>query len=254
MKKLFFIYILLSNITITIAQDDYVSDIKIEDQTSKFKGIPNPDFTNYTFTASAYTLKKRDFRFSNTDIIFGKASYGLTDNTMASINISLIGTTVAAIKQRINLNDAIDLAFSASAGQALFLPKDSIVLITGGQSLITFGDHQNNFTVGAGFYYAKGNYDLVGEKRELFLQNIFVATQQQLKPKTYLVAEGMYFLNYNAFTGSLALKFIIKTNMSLLVGLMPLFRDGRVTPNRSAIEGGVVPVASFRLYLDRHID
>ena len=238
MKKFiaFFIFTLL--LLQVKAQDDYVSDEKIPSKDEIYDGIPNPDFTNYTFTASAYTLKKRDFRFSNTDIIFNKVSFGLSNKTTASLNMSFAGTFVGAIKHNINLNKGVDLAFSASAGQALYLPKDSVVNVAGLQSLITFGDLQNNFTVGAGFYYAKGNYDLVIDERELYLQNIFIATQQQLRPKTYLVAEGMYFLNYNAFTGSLALKFIIKTKMSLLVGLMPLYRDGRIAPNRSAAEGG----------------
>lgn len=254
MKKLFIFFAFLLSLSQLKAQDDYVLEEKPISTEKPDAGIPNPDFTNYTFTASAYTLKKRDMRFSNTDIIFNKFSYGISDKTTGSLNISFAGTFTAAIKHNINLNDGIDLAFSASAGQALFLPTDSVVYITGGQSLITFGNHQNNFTAGVGFYYAKGNYDLVVEERELYLQNIFVATQQQLRPKTYLVVEGIYFLNYNAFAGSLALKFIIKSNMSLLVGLMPLYRDGRVAPGRSAVEGGVAPVASFRLYLDRHID
>lgn len=252
MKKFFFIFILLFNCLFLFSQDDYVADGKIENKTSKHKGVSNPDFTNYTLTASAYTLNKRDFRFSNTDIIFTKASYGLRDNTTVSVNTSLAGTFVGAIKQNININDGIDLALSASAGQALFVPEDSVVNIVGGQALITLGDHQNNFTIGTGFYYAKSNYDVIDNNREFYLQNIFVATQRQIRPKTYIVAEGIYFFNYNTFVGSLALKFIIKTRMSLLVGIMPLYRNGRITPNRSTIEGGVVPVASFRFYLDRH--
>ncbi|MDF1672920.1 MAG: hypothetical protein P1U41_05420 [Vicingaceae bacterium] len=252
MKKLFIFFTFTLMLLQVKAQDDYVSNEKIPSKEEVYDGIPNPDFTNYTFTASAYTLKKRDFRFSNTDIIFNKVSYGLSNRTTASLNTSFAGTFIGAIKHNINLNEGVDLAFSASAGQALYLPKDSIIYAAGLQSLITFGDLQNNFTVGAGFYYAKSNYGMVVEERELYLQNIFVATQQQLRPKTYLVAEGIYFLNYNAFAGSLALKFIIKTRMSLLVGLMPIYRDGRVAPNRSVAEGGVIPVASFRMYLDRH--
>jgi len=252
MERLIFFFIIISSISLK-AQDDYVAnDIDNSKTENDYLGIPNPDFTNYTFTASAYTLKKRDFRFSGTDIIFLKGSYGLTNKTTVSLNTSFIGTFVGAIKHNININDGVDLAFSASGGQVWYLPEDSFVNIIGGQALLTLGDYQNNFTVGAGFYYANGNYDLVNDKRELYLQNIFVATQRQLKPKTYLIAEGIYFLNYNAFAGSIALKFIIKTKMALLAGLMPLYRDGRVTPNRSRTEGGIAPVVSFRLYLDRH--
>lgn len=234
-----------------IAQDDYVSDKKTK-KARMFSNIPNPDFTNYTFTASAYTLKKRDFRFTNTDIVFTKVSYGLTNNTMVSGNMSFAGTFVGAIKHKVNLNEGIDLAFSASIGQALYLPEDSFVMVTGGQSILTFGDYQNNFSIGAGFYYAKANYILVNDKDDLYLNNIFIGVQRQIRPKTYLLGEAMYFWNYNSFIGSLAMKFIIKTKFSLIVGLMPLWRDAQISPNRNSVEGGVLPVIAFRMWLNRN--
>ena len=252
MKKFFFFFTLITLSSLINAQDDYVEEIGKKPKNRMFSGTPNPDFTNYTFTASAYTLRKRDFRFSNTDIIFSKVSYGLTNKTTASLNMSFAGTFIGAIKHKININDGLDLGFSVSAGQALLLPEDSVVISTGGQAILTLGDHQNNFTIGSGFYYAESNFDMVSDKRQLYLNNLFVATQQQIRPKTYLIAEGMYFWNYNSFVGSVALKFIIKTRMSLLVGLMPIYRDGRISPNRSSVEGGVIPVISFRMWLDRH--
>lgn len=234
-----------------IAQDDYVSEKKIKKKKG-FTNIPNPDFTNYTFTASAYTLKKRDFRFTNTDVIFSKVSYGLTNNTMVSANMSFAGTFIGSIKHKINLNEGLDLAFTASAGQGLYLPTDSVIFVTGGQSILTFGDYQNNFSIGAGFYYAKANYIMVNDEDELFLNNIYFGVQRQIKPRTYLLGEAMYFWNYNSFVGSLALKFIIKKRFSLITGLMPVWRDARVSPNRNVVQGGVIPVVAFRMWLNRN--
>ena len=234
-----------------LAQDDYVSDKKIKNKKG-FTNIPNPDFTNYTFTASAYTLKKRDFRFTNTDVVFTKISYGLTNNTMVSGNMSFAGTFVGSIKHKINLNEGFDLAFTGSIGQALYLPTDSFVMVTGGQSIFTFGDYQNNFTIGAGFYYAKANYIMVNDEDELFFNNIYIGAQRQIKPKTYLLGEAMYFWNYNSFVGSIAMKFIIKTRFSLIVGLMPIWQHARISANRSSVEGGVLPVIAFRMWLNRN--
>jgi hypothetical protein len=259
MKKRFAFFILSIVPFLTFAQDDYVITEQIQEkpQSRVFSGLPNPDFTNYTFTASAYTLHKRDFRFSNTDIFFLKGSYGLSNKTMVSLNLSALGTFIGSVKHKININDGMDLGLTASMGQALMIPgdslaEDSIINSVGGQAVISLGDHQNNISGGYGFYYAESNYDMIDGDRSLYLNNFFVAVQKQISPKTYLMAEGMYFLNYNSFVGSIAFKFIIKTRWSLVAGLMPVFRNGRIGPNRTSFEGGVIPVIALRLYLDRH--
>ena len=192
MKSALLLFVLIFTTTLVFAQDDYVLEKDVPKVKRVFSGTPNPDFTNYALTASAYPLPKRDFRFSGTDIIFAKASYGLTNETTVSVNLSLIGTFIGAIKHNINIREGFDLAFSGSFGQALFIPEDTLAIIGGGdtvtqigggQVIATLGDHQNNLTGGIGVYYAKSNYEIIAGEEELFLNNVFIAGQKQLRNK-----------------------------------------------------------------------
>lgn len=231
--------------------DEYVisePSNKIENQ---FEKLENPDYTNYLLTSSSHTLKKRDIRVANTDILFSKVSYGLTDNTTASLSISLIGTFIASIKQKIKLAEDVNLGFSAAIGQAATLPTDSVVYFTGGQSMITLGDYQNNITFGVGLYYAKSSFKLINEEKEFLLSNIYIAMQRQLGKRVYLIAEGIYFNNYNILSGSLGVKITIKESMTLGAGIMPLaWIDPSI--NTSNIEASAIPLLTFRMLLDRH--
>jgi hypothetical protein len=59
----------------------------------------------------------------------------------------------------------------------------------------------------------------------------------------------MYFGNYNLFSGSLGLKVIIKTNITLGFGIMPLaHRSGNI--GRSNLEATALPILSFRMLFD----
>lgn len=252
MKKLVAFFISLSTYLISYAQDDYVQAIDPNSKNEVFQQIPNPDYSNYTLNASAYTLKKNSFRLSNNALVFTKVGYGISDKTTASLNVSLIGTSIVSVKHKININEGLDIAFSGSVGRLMNLPTDSTAFFTGGQSILTFGDIQNHFSVGTGFYYVKSNFDLVADEREMYFNNVFVAIHKQIRPKTYLLAEGMYFWNYNTFVGAVSLKFIIRKTMSLLAGLMPLARDARIAPNRNNVtEATVLPALSFRINLSR---
>lgn len=229
--------------------EDYVIN-KPTDKTDKYTtSTPNPDFTNYSLTASAYTLKKKTFRLANTDIIFNKVSYGLTDNTTLSLNLSFIGTFALAAKHQFHINDHLKLGVSGSAGQLFAIDEDTIINFVGGQTMITFGDIQDNFTAGTGYYYADGSYEVFNNETKLRLSNVFIGTQKQIGRKSYLIIDGIYFVNYNVFSGAIALKFIIKSSMSLTFGVMPIGWNG----NQSAgIKGetSVLPLISFRMLLD----
>lgn len=250
MKKIYCFFIVLMYCTACFSQDeDYVID-KPKDKTDKYTtNIPNPDFTNYSLTASAYTLKKKSFRLVNTGIIFNKVSYGLTDNTTLSLNLSFIGTFALAAKHQFHINDHLKLGISGSAGQMYGIHEDTTIGFVGGQTMITFGDIQDNFTAGTGFYYANSSYEVFNNETKLKLSNVFVGTQKQIGRKSYLMLDGIYFVNYNVFTGAVALKFIIKTSMSLTFGVMPIGWNG----NRGrGIDGetSAIPLLSFRMLLD----
>ncbi len=263
---IFFLFFCFINFYAIAQDDDYVIDKPAEPKNKVFNTIPNPDFTSYLLSSSAYTLKSRDMRFSNTDILYAKGSYGITNNTMASLSISLVGTFIGSVKQQININDEVMLGMSASIGQLFYKKKDpsdtnsvqdTVVFFAGGQSMVTLGDIQNNITFGAGFYYVKSTVDMIHEEREFFLSNIYVALQKQIGRKVYLMAEGIYCWNYNVVTGAAGIKIIIKEHMSLGLGVMPLAWIGpRINRSTSVARANraatAIPLITFRLILDRH--
>lgn len=247
-----FLFFILSCLAIlqTKAQDnEYVIDKPSEPVKTDLKKLKNPDYSNYLLSSSSFTLKRKEIRAANTDIIFSKVSYGLTDKTTVSLSISLIGTFVASIKQQINLANKLKLGFSAAVGQITTLPTDSIIYFTGGQTMITLGDHQDNITFGLGFYYAKSSFKVINDEKEFFLSNIYIATQKQLDRRIYLIAEGIYFNNYNILSGALGVKITIKESMTLGFGIMPIaWIDPSV--NTSNIETNAIPLITFRMLLD----
>jgi len=254
-RFIFFCFFIIAAYHNTYAQnEDYVIN-KPEKRKAKnkiFSQLNNPDFTNYFLTSSAYTLKKRDIRLSNTDLLFSKINYGLTNNTTISLNISLIGTTVGAIKYQIDLTEQLKLGVSASIGSLARISKDSIVFLGGGQSMLTYGDYQNNITAGIGYYYVKSTFVLIRNNDQLSLYNIYMGVQRQISKRTYIVGDIIYFPRYNVITGSAGVKVIIKDNMSLCAGLMPISQEYLYINNRKIRESIIIPLLSFRMLLDRH--
>ncbi|MCO6501420.1 MAG: hypothetical protein J5I47_13750 [Vicingus serpentipes] len=254
-KELFFCCLFTITYTSIFAQvDEYVIDEpeKKEAKNILFSQIPNPDFTNYFLTSSAFTLRSRDIRLSNTDILFSKGSYGLTNNTTASINVSFLGTTAGAIKHKIELNDELNLGVSASLGSLATISEDSLIYFIGGQSMITYGDHQDNITFGIGYYYVISTFELLRNDEQLPFYNIYLGLQKQIGRRTYFMGEAIYFPEYNVITGSAGIKVIIKNNMSLCGGLMPISHEYQYVGNRNIRQSIIIPLLSFRMLLDRH--
>jgi len=99
--------------------EDYVvkKPIKPHRNPILFSQIDNPDYTNYFLTPTAFSLPRRDIRASGTDIIFAKGSYGLTNKTVVSANISMFGMITGAIKSQLEINEDISIAATASFGE-----------------------------------------------------------------------------------------------------------------------------------------
>ena len=266
MTKSIIIYLFLSFVTFNIlAQNDYVISNPNKNhkkpnlsQPDSFQ-ISNPDYTSYFLNSTAYTLEKNQIRLSGTDVIFVKGSYGLTDNTMTSINISILGTATASLKQQIHINESLKLGASASGGILLFSPsnpnihsdRDTNIYLGGGQVMVTLGDKQDNLTIGTGLYYIKSTFDLSGNgDYSLLMNNIYIGFQKQISKKIYVMAEGMNYLNYHIFTGAIGIKAVIGDRIALNFGFMPLgFNDP--STNRTEIPIAI-PLISFRMLLGRH--
>lgn len=235
------------------AQDDYVLESDNSKSTEINKAIfnkPNPDYTSYFTTPTAYTLTKRDFRLASNDILFFKVSYGLTNKTTIGLNMSMFSSLVGSIKQNIKSNESINISITASIGDLTSGIKDTTVLFTGGSGQATIGDHQNNLTIGTGFYYINSNVEMINEETEFFFHTINAGFQKQLSKNVYLMVDGLYFTNYNILTGGAGFKFVIKTKYSINAGLMPIFWNN-IRTTRHDFTSGVIPFFSARMLIER---
>ena len=255
-NKIFLLNLILLICSSLFAQDDYVitepqKEVK-KGRNILFGKMDDPDFTSYFLSASSFTLKSRDIRISNTDILFTKGSYGLTNNTMASVNFSFFGTITGSLKHKIDLSDELKLAFSVGGGSVATIGSDSAIFIGGGQSMLTYGDHNDNITFGIGYYHVKGSFDFNNGDSNLPLYKIYAGVQKQISRRVFLLADVIYFADFKLFTGGVGAKVIIKDYMTLLVGLMPITQEYAYLNNRQFRESVILPIVSYRILLDRH--
>lgn len=255
-KNTFFICLFIIIGNVSIAQDDYVITEVVEPKKKAnnilFGRMDDPDYNNYFLTASAYTLKSRDIRISNTDLLFTKGSYGLTNNTTASINFSFFGTLTGSIKYKIDLNENLKLGFSVGGGSVGTISSDSVIYVGGGQGMITLGNHNDNLTFGIGYYHVKSTFDLGGGSDEIPLYKIYVGLKKQVGRRVFIVADGIYFADFNLFTAGIGVKITIKDYMSLLIGVMPITQEYNYLNSTQIRESIILPVISYRIWLDRH--
>ncbi len=262
MKNIFFIIIFISFSVTAFAQtdDDYVNEDKsssskqkrtIDSDATVIFGISNPDYTNHFLTPTSLTLKKGEIRVTSTDIIFAKASYGLTNSTTISVNTALFGMLIPSIKQSIVVNNELTIAASLSGGQLLAINEDSVVVFGGGSVMGTLGNIQNNFTFGAAFYYAKGTFDFANNKDELSFFHFFIGGHRQISQRVFISFDMMYFPSYQVYTGSAGVKITIKENMSLGIGVMPIAWNDVSTNNGVEFQPILIPLLSFKMLFNK---
>lgn len=262
MKNLFFIILYISFSVTAFAQtdDDYVNEDKtttskqkctINPDATTIYGISNPDYTNHFLTPTSLTLKKGEIRLASSDIIFAKASYGLTNSTTISVNSALFGMFIPSIKQSVVVNNEMTIAASLSAGQLLAIDEDSVIAFVGGSVMGTLGNIQNNFTFGAAFYYAKGTFDFANNKDELPFFHFFIGGHRQISQRVFISFDVMYFPAYQVYTGSAGVKITIRENMSLGIGVMPIAWNDVSTNNGVEFQPILIPLLSFKMLLNK---
>lgn len=262
MKNLFFTILYISFSVTAFAQtdDDYVNEDKtttskqkrtINPDATTIYGISNPDYTNHFLTPTSLTLKKGEIRLASSDIIFAKASYGLTNSTTISVNSALFGMFIPSIKQSITISNELTIAASISGGQLLSISSDSVIAFGGGSVMGTLGNIQNNFTFGAAFYYTKGTFDFVNNEDELSFLHFFIGGHRQISQRVFISFDVMYFPAYQVYTGSAGVKITIRENMSIGIGVMPIAWNDVSTNNGVEFQPILIPLLSFKMLLNK---
>lgn len=254
MKILITILFFFASINLIAQNDEYIiaNPKKSKKNPSQaLNQLPNPDYTNYFLMPTAFTLKKNEIRLASTDILFGKASFGLTDRTMLSVNISLFTMATVSIKHSKKISEDITLAGTVSGGQLFQLNEDTLALIGGASMLASFGDIQNNITAGIGLFYLKSNFDFVNDNRDLTLFHFFVGLQRQISRRVYFSFDGMFFPRYQLYTGSVGVKITIKENMSLGLGFMPIAWNDVSTNGGVEVQPVAIPIVAYKILFNR---
>lgn len=262
MKIIFFIvlYVLFSVAAFAQTDDDYVNENNPKSSKQKrtfngdettIYGISNPDYTNHFLTPTSLTLKKGEIRVASSDIIFFKASVGITNSTTVSVNTALFGMLMPSIKQSFSVNNELTIAASLSGGQLLAINEDSIIVFGGGSLMGTLGNIQNNFTFGAAFYYAKGTFDFANSEDELSFFHFFIGGHRQVSQRMFISFDVMYFPSYQVYTGSAGVKITIKENMSLGLGVMPIAWNDVSTNNGVEFQPILIPLLSFKMLFNK---
>lgn len=239
------------------AQDDYVDENrsnKKEKQVVKTRPVhflPNPDYTSYFLSPTAYTLSSRDFRLASNDLIFYKCSYGVSNKTTLSASGSLFSSLVGSVKHKIKQSEEFDLSITASLGDLYAASSDTTILFTGTELIATLGDYENNFSFSTGFHYLYSNIGLIDDNEELSFHHVAIGYQRQLTRTILVSAEGMYFTNHNIFTGGAGFKFIIKRKYLLATGVMPIIWNN-IRPSRYDQTSLILPFFSLRMLIERH--
>ncbi|MBW6484373.1 MAG: hypothetical protein K0B10_15125 [Vicingaceae bacterium] len=250
---LFFFFFIYASL---VAQDD---EYIIEDPSKK--GVPptfdktqisNPDYTNYFLMPTAFTLKKKEIRLASTDLIFAKGSYGLSDRTTVSVNISALTMLTLGLKHSIKVSEDITIAGSISGGQLLYISPDTMSFIGGANLLVSFGDIQNNFSAGVGLFYMYSNFDFIDEDREITFFHFFIGAQRQISKRLYLVIDGIYFPTYQVYTGGVGIKLTLGKKISLGFGFMPIAWNDVTTNSGVKLQPVTIPLISFKILLNKN--
>ncbi|PKP47763.1 MAG: hypothetical protein CVT95_05260 [Bacteroidetes bacterium HGW-Bacteroidetes-12] len=252
---LFFFFFIYASL---IAQDD---EYIIEDPSKKGVNatfdktqISNPDYTSYFLMPTAFTLKKKEIRLASTDLVFAKGSYGLSDRTTVSINLSAFTMLTLGLKHSIKVSEDITIAGTISGGQLLNINPDTLSFIGGANLLISFGDIQNNFSAGVGLYYMYSNFDFIDEDREITFFHFFIGAQRQISKKLYLVIDGIYFPTYQVYTGGIGVKLTLGKKISLGLGIMPIAWNDVSTNRGVELQPVAIPLLSFKMLLNKQRD
>lgn len=125
--------------------------------------FPNPQSTRYFWSPNGYGLKTGEGYYQNIDIIWNQFAVGITDNF--SLGGGLIplflfggGPTPVFITPKLSIpieKDKINLGVGALVGTVLGESETGFGILYG---LSTFGNPDNNVTIGMGYGFAGGEW------------------------------------------------------------------------------------------------
>lgn len=145
---------------------DKVKSTRVLDERNYKNGqywYENPNSSRYLFGPSAFSLRKGEAYYQNTYLVLNSFNYGLTDNFTIGGGFELISTFSGEPTFFITPKYTFKLADKWRAGAgALYLTStladDGFSGLGVGYGIVTYGNTDNNATLGLGYGYVDGDF------------------------------------------------------------------------------------------------
>ncbi|MEA3460382.1 MAG: hypothetical protein U9R49_00795 [Bacteroidota bacterium] len=171
-----------------------VSQIKAKSELQKTELVEgefwfrNPHATRYFFGTNGYGLRKGEAYYQNTWILFNQINYGITNNISLGGGIVPLflfagaptpvfitpKVTIPLIKEKLNLG--VGMLYAYVLGEELGFGI--------GYGALSFGNRDNNLTLGAGWAFANGEWANA--------PTLTLSGMTRVGRKTYLITENYY--------------------------------------------------------------
>ncbi len=179
-----------------------VKSFRILDERNFVKGeywFDNPNQTRYLFSPSAFSLKKGEAYYQNTYLLLNSFNYGLTDRFTIGGGFEIISTFSGEPIFFITPKYSFPINDKWRAGTGVLYVNstisDSFDGLGIGYGIVTYGNTNDNATLGVGFGYIEGD---ISEKPVITLSGM-----KRLSRKTSLVTENWLFTSNTDFSGSM---------------------------------------------------
>lgn len=147
---------------------DAVKNFRILDERNFRNGVywfENPNASRYLFTPSAYSLRKGEFYFQNTYLVLNSFNYGVTDRFTIGAGFELVSTFSGEPIFFITPKYTFPISKNWNAGVGVLYLNVALDNFAGvedlsgggiGYGIITYGNRDNNATLGVGYGYFGG--------------------------------------------------------------------------------------------------
>ncbi|MCX2738765.1 hypothetical protein [Pontibacter anaerobius] len=189
----------------------------------------NPNATRYLFSPSAFSLRKGEAYYQNTYLVLNSFNYGITDRFTIGAGFELISTFSGEPIFFITPKYTFPITEKVRAGAGILYLRstgfDDFGGLGIGYGIVTYGNTDNNATLGLGFGYVDGSFSerpiitISGMKR--VSRKIGLVTENWLVPDNELYGIYSYGLRFMGEKITVDLAFLNNADIaeSIIIGI-----------------------------------
>lgn len=189
----------------------------------------NPNATRYLFSPSAFSLRKGEAYYQNTYVVLNSFNYGVTDRFTIGAGFEIISTFSGEPIFFITPKYTFPITEKIRAGAGILYLRSAAFDDFGGlgigYGIITYGNTDNNATLGLGFGYVDGSFPerpiitVSGMKR--VSRKVGLVTENWLVPDNGLYGIYSYGLRFMGEKITIDLAFLNNSDIaeSIFIGI-----------------------------------